>query len=151
MATGDLINVALKGDRELKAKLQQLGLAALPVGGRSLFESAENIMSISKEQYVPVETGTLKSSGFVGPPDIRGGNVTVSLGYGGPAAPYALAVHENPRAGKTGGVSPSGKKYKRWSTVGGWKYLETPLNENLGNVVSKLKRDLDREFAKLGR
>ena len=151
MAQGDYLTVGLNGDKELREKLRRLGAAALPAGGRSLFESAENIMSISKEQYVPVETGTLKSSGFVQPPDTTGNNVSVYLGYGGAAAPYALAVHENPRAGKTGGVSPSGKKYKRWATVGQWKYLEQPVNENLGNVVSKLKRDLDREFAKLGR
>lgn len=151
MAQGDFITVGLSGDRELKAKLQQLGMAALPAGGRSLFESAENIMAISKEQYVPVETGTLRASGFVQPPDITGKSVSVYLGYGGAAAPYALAVHENPRAGKTGGISPSGKKYKRWAAVGGWKYIETPLNENIGNLISKLKRDLDREFSRLGR
>ena len=151
MAQGDYLTVGLNGDKELREKLRRLGAAALPAGGRSLFESAENIMSISKEQYVPVETGTLKSSGFVQPPDFEGKSVSVYLGYGGVAAPYALAVHENPRAGKTGGVSPSGQKYKRWATVGGWKYLTQPVNENLGNVVSKLKRDLDREFAKLGR
>ena len=43
------------------------------------------------------------------------------------------SVHENPRSGKTGGVSPSGKKYYPrpgypvpYSQVGQWKYLETP-------------------------
>jgi hypothetical protein len=50
-----------------------------------------------------------------------------------------LVVHENPRSGKTGGFSPSGKPYftKRsrrggkkgsgFSQVGQWKYLEIPL------------------------
>lgn len=151
MAQGDFLTVGLSGDKELKAKLRQLGAAALPAGAASLFDSATNIMAISRGQYVPVETGTLRASGFVQPPDFEGKSVSVYLGYGGAAAPYALAVHENPRAGKTGGVSPSGKKYKRWAQVGQWKYLEQPLNENLGNLISKLKRDLDREFSKLGR
>lgn len=146
MAQGDFLTVGLSGDKELKAKLQQLGMAALPAGGASLFDSATNIMAISQGQYVPVETGALRASGFVQPPDFEGKSVSVFLGYGGVAAPYALAVHENPRSGKTGGVSPSGKKYKRWAQVGQWKYLEQPCNEAIPNVISKLKRDLDRAF-----
>jgi hypothetical protein len=149
MAISDAINVTLHGDREVKEKLRQLGLRALPAGAQSLFESAENIMTISKDQYVPVETGTLKASGFVRPPETRRSTVTVTLGYGGAAQGYALAVHENPRAGKTGGVSPSGKKYKRWAQVGEWKYLQTPVQNNAGNVVDKLKRDLARELARI--
>lgn len=56
------------------------------------------------------------------------------------SAAYAAFVHENPRAGKTGGVSPKGKQYlapmlpsgKRsaqavFSTVGQYKFLEQPL------------------------
>jgi len=71
-------------------------------------------------------------------------------------ASYATFVHENPRAGKTGGVSPkgvkysagknpSGKKSKRivFSTVGQWKFLETALkqgaNKILAIIVSKVK------------
>ena len=149
MAIGDVINVTLHGDREVKAALYRLGLRALPVGAQSLFDSAEVIMNVSKTQYVPVDTGTLQGSGYVKLPEIRRSTATVTLGYGGAAQGYALAVHENPRAGKTGGVSPGGKKYKRWSQVGEWKYLETPLKANVGNVVDKLKRDLAQELARL--
>lgn len=93
----------------------------------ALYQGATNIMSESKLNYVPVDTGTLRSSGLVEQPKLEGDRVVVVLGYGGPAAPYALAVHENPRSGKTGGVSPSGQPYKRWARVGQWKYLETPF------------------------
>jgi len=72
-----------------------------------------------------------------------------SIGY---SAVYALAVHENPRAGKTGGFSPTGQKYtagrnpsgrkstrKVFSTVGQWKYLENPLNSNSKRVLAIIK------------
>ena len=76
---------------------------------------------------MPVATGTLRRSGHVQAPKIDGTNIVVILGYGGPAAAYAFAVHENPRAGQTAGVSPLGAKYKTYSRVGQWKYLEIPL------------------------
>lgn len=65
-------------------------------------------------------------------------------------ASYAAFVHENPRAGKTGGVSPSGKSYvpknKKWrgkrvsqrirfSSVGGYKFLERAIKDNSARVV----------------
>jgi hypothetical protein len=91
------------------------------------------IVAPAKEKYVPVATGNLRSSIRSEGPTIEGSKITVSVVAGGPAAPYALKVHENPRAGKTGGVSPSGRPYPRtkggkptWATRGQWKYIETP-------------------------
>ena len=74
---------------------------------------------------------------------------TITMGYGGPAAPYAIAVHENPRAGKTGGLSPSGKPYEHWARTGGWKYLETPLKAATGQIAAKLKDDVDAAHMRL--
>lgn len=142
----DGISINLKGGDALLRKMRALGVSGLRAGARSLQESAENIMTISKRDFVPVETGTLRSSGIVQLPEISRDSVSVKLGYGGPAAPYAIYVHENPRAGKTGGVSPSGVIYKRYSKVGQWKYLETPVKRNSSNIVRKLKRDLDAAF-----
>jgi len=69
----------------------------------------------------------------------------VAVGY---SALYAAIVHENPRSGKTGGVSPTGKKYtagltesgkksKRaiWSEVGKWKFLEDPLKRSTKKIL----------------
>lgn len=42
-------------------------------------------------------------------------------------AVYAAIRHEDPRTGNTGGVSPSGQRYARWSRVGGDKFAEGPL------------------------
>jgi len=68
----------------------------------------------------------------------------VAIGY---SALYAANVHENPRAGKTGGESPSGKKYTAgrtesgrksrrivWARKGKWKFLEDPLKREMKKV-----------------
>jgi len=59
-------------------------------------------------------------------------------------AVYAPFVHENPRAGKTGGVSPKGKVYKPekgssrivFSAEGQWKFLEMAVQNNMKKLLS---------------
>jgi len=54
------------------------------------------------------------------------------------SAYYAPWVHENPRAGKTGGVSPSGRKYREgtYSVVGQWKFLQSAIENNMAKLLS---------------
>ena len=69
-------------------------------------------------------------------------------------AVYAPFVHENPRAGKTGGFSPKGVEYKApinpsgkrstqavFSAVGKWKFLEDPLKKNAHRILEIIRRD----------
>ena len=72
------------------------------------------------------------------PPEVSGTKVTVAMGYGDAAVAYAAAVHENARAGKTGGTSPSGRRYKHWAAVGSWKYLELPFLAAEKGMLSRL-------------
>jgi len=63
------------------------------------------------------------------------------------SASYAAYVHENPRAGKTGGFSPSGREYKPpigskrkvFSTVGQYKFLEQPLVQDQKRILQIIK------------
>lgn len=142
-------SIKLTGDKELLEKLKRAGPLAFDIGAASLYRSGQIIMGISQEQFCPVETGTLRSTGRVEAPERDARGVSVTLGYGGPAAKYAIKVHENPRAGKTGGRSPSGAKYKRWAKTGQWKYLETPVKQNAKNVVEDLKVTFDRALSGL--
>lgn len=89
------------------------------------FQEMERIITASRP-LVPVRYGILRSTGHAKIPTIQGGRVETEGGYGGSAAPYARAVHENPRAGRTGGLSPRGQKYRKYATTGQWKYLEEP-------------------------
>ncbi len=135
------ISVELKGMDKLKAVLRIDVTATI---AKVLHRSAEDIMGDSKQNYVPVRDGSLRNSGHVELPTIQGSQVSVRLGFGGPAAPYALVVHENPRAGKTGGVSPSGYRYRKYSQVGQWKYLETPIKNHTPEVERRLHEDILR-------
>jgi hypothetical protein len=103
----------------------------------TLFEEGEELMRISKDQFVPVDTRNLSKSGFVR--KMKTG-LGVEVGFGGTAARYALRIHENPRSGKTGGVSPSGKKYKTWAKVGQWKYLITPFKMRKSGLTKRVAR-----------
>lgn len=95
---------------------------------RGLYKWGEKTMGeIKGDPLVPVMDGPLRASGVVLPVTRSGNLHTLTMGFGGPAARYAIKAHENPRSGKTGGTSPSGRKYKRWAKVGAYKYLEAPM------------------------
>lgn len=123
-------------------RLEEYGDNAPKICGMALKDVGEQIMRESL-RICPVDTGALKSTGVVTNPERHGAKVYVILGYGGVAANgnkvgYAFYVHENPRAGKTGGVSPQGRKYKHWADSGQWKYLEGPIAEHEPLIDAKL-------------
>lgn len=119
----------IRGADRVITNLKTLGVEFPGALGRALYKFAEkDIAGPAKTTYVPVKDdgGTLRSSIRVEPPVVNSQNAYVMVAAGGAAAPYAKSVHENPRAGKTGGFSPSGRRYKYWSRVGEWKFIETP-------------------------
>jgi hypothetical protein len=138
------VPLEITGADRVKAALAALGPKARVTLDAALYQEGERIMADSKATYVPVDTGTLRASGRVDPPMQEGGVTVVTLGYGGPSAQYALAVHENPRAGHTGGFSPSGRPYAHYAKVGEWKYLETPWKAAAAGLVERLASELER-------
>ncbi len=148
------LDVKITGLRRTDAELRRLGRQAPKALASAFFQIGEEIIGLSKEKFVPVDLGHLRASGFVEVPKISGNAVTVEIGFGGPAGVgnvggdsnkinvgYAIVVHENPRAGRTGGVSPKGRAYKTFATTGQWKFLETPFKA--------AQRNLDRRTAEL--
>lgn len=132
MATG--FNLTVTGADAALKNLMVLGPAATQGAAMMLKNFADtHIVTPAKTDYAPVVTGNLRATIHASDPVIIGHRISLVVSAGGPAAKYALKVHENPRSGKTGGFSPSGKKYYPrkgvpvpYSKVGGWKYLETP-------------------------
>lgn len=129
-------HVTVRGLPQVKKALKQLGGKGPKVMGGALFREGESIMGDSKEKYVPVMTGNLRASGHVQRPKITGNGASVELGFGGPAAPYALQIHENPNAGKTA----------TGSQVGEWKYLERPYKEHLRSMDERVARDMRNQL-----
>ena len=109
--------------KKIIAALRDSGEDAAQAAARTLFEQGNEIMTRSKEQFVPVDIGALKNSGFVEIPQVSRGKATVTLKYGGPAAPYAAIVHEDLQA---------------THTVGQPKYLERPVLEAIDDVGEKV-------------
>ncbi len=142
--------IQISGQREIEALLKRYPTSAIAAMEKAGFEEGLEIIDAS-QALVPVNFGILKNSWgiqtlrtFLGgtsaarftiePP--RAGEIVI--GYGGAARAYAVAVHENPRAGKTGGVSPSGGKYKFFATTGRWKYLSQPFKARKGGIAKRM-------------
>jgi hypothetical protein len=146
-----------------KAKMVEYLEAVRQMAAQELRELAEEIKTESQANYCPVLTGNLRASAFVrqegevsyrdphqgrdqqgrflAKQTIKGGGnpLAVQIGYGGPAASYALKVHENPNAGKAGYSGQKGH-----SAVGEWKYLETPFKAMAPQLPSRLGAGLKR-------
>jgi hypothetical protein len=122
--------------RAFDAAIEEYSRKTLPGGiARGLTKWGEQTMGeIKGNPDVPVMDGQLRASGVVLPVEVSGDTSVLTIGFGGPAAPYAVRVHENPRSGKTGGMSPSGRKYRKWAQVGAYKFLEGPMARNGSKV-----------------
>lgn len=124
------------GAAEAARRLEMLADPVAQAVAQTLHLTAEQIMAEAKGR-VPVRDGPLRASGFVAPVRLEGTALVSEAGF---ALPYALVTHENPRAGKTGGISPSGRRYKRWAKVGEWKFLETPFKAIAPKLGERLRR-----------
>lgn len=118
----------IKGIPEMVAKLQKI-LEKLPDEiGRALYQEAQVEMTESKLRC-PWEFGVLRASGHVYEPVRNGRSISVTLAYGGVAAPYAVYVHEDMEA-----FHPRG---------GQAKYLESVLKESVPHMKGRIARRFD--------
>lgn len=130
-------------DRKLRDALKKLGPKARKAVHGALYREGTRTMTRSRDEFVPVDLGALKSTGTVGFPEDVGDEVVVELGYGGPAGPgvtlrdgtdhvgYAVVVHEDLTARHE---------------VGGAKYLERPVLESAAGLEARLAADLLRDL-----
>ena len=137
--------------RETVAKnLREAGERWTNALATALYLEANNIMAISKRR-VPVDTGALRSSGYVTLPNFRDTKILVEMGYGGTAKGYAMYVHEIPSP-EEGAPHPEqwspGKRTARHQAPTTWKYLEHPINERTpdipGNLLKLAKAAFER-------
>lgn len=83
----------LDGIDDLQKVLKNLKDQSGAVMGQALYEEA-NVIFANSQVLVPVDTGVLRGSGGVSAPQMGTRGYFVDIFYGGPAAPYALYVHE---------------------------------------------------------
>ena len=83
----------LFGDKQL-ANALKAGKEQTPQAiAQAIYEEA-NVIFAKSQVLVPVDTGILRGSGGVSAPQLNAQGYFVDIFYGGPAAPYALVVHE---------------------------------------------------------
>jgi len=163
-----MIEVTITGADKVQQTVLALAQRVPAAVGAALRDEAELTMTAAKK-LAPVVTGTLRASGHVLPPTRSGAEISVTMGFGGATGIgningetnetpvfYALSVHENPRAGRTYGYSPSGKAYqdkkgkkgrRRFSTVGQWKYLEQPVLARTANLAERVRARILKFYA----
>jgi hypothetical protein len=120
------ISVELKGADDVLEKIGQALIAARQQAAGGLYRVAEEMIAESK-QRVPVDTGALKNSGHVQGPDESPGGVSVTLGYGGPSAGYAIIVHEDLEA---------------LHRVGEAKFLESVVREYAPTLLDRVAKGI---------
>lgn len=133
----------LRGKADVQRRIMNVARRFPDRVGQSVYRRAEAVMTRSKDEFVPVDLGTLRGTGHVTRAERAGRIVRVALVYGGPAAAYAAAVHEHPSA-----RSPSSWRGRivRFSPAGrGPKYLERPLMEALSTMPQELAAELSLE------
>jgi hypothetical protein len=120
-------SVTLEGDKEMIAKVKSFAKTFPLKVEAALYKQGELIMLVAKVEFVPVDTGALRSTGHVMIPVRMGNLIVVMLVFGGPAAPYALKVHEDLRTSHE---------------VGEAKYLEKPMKLAAPTLLKKIAADL---------
>ena len=134
--------IKLRGVEEMRSKIRSIAISFPEKVRRALYQELEiNVMTVSKRDYVPVDEGELRASGFV-EMDKDKKRIAARFGFGGPAGSgnvgetnrenvgYAIVQHENP-------------SYRH--PVGSYKYLEKPANAWIGvaakNIAARVHLD----------
>jgi hypothetical protein len=120
----------LKDSEKLVQGLLEMGKRGQKAVDRAVYEFGQVEMKEMKRR-VPVDTGTLKDSGFVEKPVRDGMNVRLTLGFGGAAEAYAIYVHEDLEA---------------VHRVGEAKFVESVLNESTPYFAVRVAQSLYREL-----
>jgi len=86
--------MALEGVEQMARRLQEIVANAKRELEVAVYQEALVVQRLSM-QLTPVLTGALRASHETKRPRTDGGSLVVDIVVGGPAAPYALYVHEN--------------------------------------------------------
>lgn len=129
-------SLKVRGAATMARKIRGIAKAQPDKVLNALYLEAELVLADSKRNYVPIDLGTLRNSGYVAPPEREGTKISVRFGFGGAAAAYAIAVHETPS--KYDPPSWKGKTIQFRRKGRGPKYLEKPLKEALKGMAERI-------------
>lgn len=119
--------MTLEGADDMQRALARLMAGAVSGAASGLYLGASVIMTDAKER-APLDKGDLRGSGYVTLPQTGSGEVAVELGFGGPAASYAVVQHER-------------TDYRH--TEGEAKYLEKAIDAKSGEAAGIIGESID--------
>jgi hypothetical protein len=102
------------------------GAATKEFARAGLAEMKIELREVIKE--TPIDEGDLRESEHVTEPEVRGTQISISIVAGGPLAPHAYIVHEDPEA---------------FHDEGDWKYIERPLLQAASYLGSRIAKRID--------
>ena len=115
------------GVDQMRRKMQQLAAKFPDEAARALYQETE-IEAAESKRRTPVDTGTLRGSIHVEGPHRSGRSISTAIVAGGPAAPYALVVHEDLSA---------------YHAVGEPKFIERTLMESAPHLADRIAKRID--------
>ena len=136
MASSMKVTFDIDGDEELVNALKSGESLAPRAIAQAIWEEANSIFAKS-QILVPVDTGVLRGSGGVSAPQMGNEGYFVDIFYGGPAAPYALYVHEiignyhNP---------PTQAKYLEQPLMEAQSTLQQNIKDRIIDIIEKGNR-----------
>lgn len=116
------MSIAITGAKFISQSLQLAGKRMTDAMGGAVYKEASRIIAKSA-LLTPVDTGRLRASAFVSSPQRKGGDLTVTMGYG---TDYAAAVHERHATKK--------------------KFLRIPFNDAKPRSRSNMAKDAAQLF-----
>ena len=146
--------VEVKGGKALEKALATAGKRAPQAMAQALSIEAESIITESKRELggtgegSGVDTGVLRATGNVQHPKHAVGAVSVTMGFGGPAAPYALYLHEGtgPAVGRPP-FHPPPEAFRDWSRrVLGDEGARFAVAASVGQKGLQPRKYLERPF-----
>ena len=160
MATRPLFT--LTGTKRMGAHMRSIAERAPKKFGQQLRLQGEQIMTLSKRDFVPIDDSDLMKSGIVTGPFIDGqgrdaqgrfttgggsvgafglGDIAVVMAFGGSAAAYAAAIHEHPSSASPPSWEGKVIKFNRsGGSQRGVKYLERPMRFRSIGVAGRIAR-----------
>lgn len=119
-----MAGAALSGAREMRQKLLRFMAKFPDEVARALYMETEIEVKEVKRR-TPVDQGTLRGTVMQIGPIRNATHIYTYIVAGGPAAPYAIYVHENPDA---------------FHKVGQWKFIESVVMESKSYIGERIAR-----------
>ena len=117
------MTVTILGEKAVRRRLTLLA-ASMPEAMERAMRSEGELIKTASMRITPIDKGPLRGSHFVTSRQTVDGP-EVTIGVGGPAAGYAIFVHEIPPPAGPGGQSGRTARHKAPTQ---WKFLETAAN-----------------------